>query len=194
MKISNIKIKDNQLALLICIGLVMAVYLFYNFIFLPQKAGLDELIVQRQQEEMKLKVIEDFQNSHANVDEYLNDLEGKKRELARALPENNDMRDFLLQVEKAAQDGGVSLERVKYDKFAGQSEYSKMPVEIVVKGTYFQILSFTKLLESISRFTAMQKIVIKVDKEMIECTINTNVYMYGIVTPSKQGEKKQPKK
>lgn len=194
MKISHINIKDSQLVLLICVGLVALVYLFYNFTFRPQQAELEELLLQRQQQQIKLKVIEDFQDRHANPDEYLYDLEGKKRELAKALPENNDMRDFLLQVKKAAQDGFVSLERVKYDKFAAQNEYSEMPVEVVVKGTYLPILRFIRLLESTSRFTAMQKIVMRADNDIIECTITTNVYMYGAIAPSKQEDKKQPGK
>lgn len=179
------KLEEKHIIALTGLGLLAAIYLFYTFVFVPQSAQIEQLSQQCQQEQQKIKTIEAFEAAHPNIEGYITELDNKKVTADSMLPDDADMKGFLIQAESAAR-GKVPLLRVKYGQIAKANGYREIPVEMAVRGDYFQTLSFIKNMEESPRFNSIKNVVMKLNKGTIDTTITSSIFIYGI--PAGEGK------
>lgn len=180
MNIELEKLEEKHIIALTGIGLLVVIYLFYTFIFVPQTAGIEQLTIQRQQEQQKVRQVEAFEAAHPNTEEYLKELDNKKLTADTMLPDDADMKSFLVQAEAASMGGKLPLLRVKYGAIVNQKGFREIPVDMAVSGDYFQTLNFIKNMEQSPRFNSIKKIVMKLNKGMIDTEITSSIFIYGI--------------
>jgi type IV pilus assembly protein PilO len=171
--------QDKHIIALASIVLIAAIYAFYAFIFVPQQAEIDQLSAQCLQEQKKVDTIEAFQQKHPNIKQYLAELDDNKKDVDLKLPDDSDMREFLLQAEKAAKESNLSLTLVKYNPVRNQKGYRDIPVQIEVNGNYFQTVKFIKNIENSPRFNKLQSVVMKMEGKTIKTSITSCIFMYG---------------
>lgn len=188
MNISLDKLEEKHIIALTGLGLVAAIYLFYAFIFVPQSSQIEQLSTQCQQEQQKVKQVEAFQDEHPDMEQYLHELDNKKMMADAMLPDDADMRGFLVQGETSARVGKLPLLTVKFEKVANMKGYREIPVDMGVAGDYFQTLNFIKSMEESTRFNSIKKIVMKMDKGSIKTAISSSIFVYGIPA----GDNKKP--
>lgn len=183
------KMEDKHIIALTSMILIVVIYLFYAYVFVPQQAQVDQLSAQCKQEQTKVDTIEAFQQKHPDIKQYLAELDDKKTATDAMLPDDSDMREFLLQAEKAAKDGGLPLMTVKYDKIKSQKGYREIPVQMTVNGNYFQTVNFLKNIEESQRYNSVQKVVMKMDKGVIKTDITSSIFVYGNAPDDKKPNK-----
>ncbi|MCE5285865.1 MAG: type 4a pilus biogenesis protein PilO [Pelosinus sp.] len=186
MNISIGKLEDKHIIALTGIGLVAVIYLFYAFIFVPQSEQIEQLSAQSKEEQNKLKQVEVFQSEHPDINQYLHELDDKKVMVDAMLPDDADLRGFLVQGETAARVGKLPLLSVKYEKVENQKGYREIPVAMGVQGDYFQTLNFIKSMEESSRFNSIKKIVMTMEKGSIKTAISSSIFVYGVPAEEKK--------
>lgn len=176
----NGKLNEKHIIALTIVGLVAAIYLFYTFIFVPQSAQIEQLSTQCQQEQQKVSLIEAFQKAHPDMDQFLKQLDQEKIMADTKLPDDTDMRGFLVQGETAAKEANLPLLSVKYEKVVNQKGYREIPVNMKITGDYFKTLNFIKNMEQSPRFNSIKKIVMKMDKSSMTTEVSSSIFIYGI--------------
>lgn len=124
-------------------------------VFLPQWERLEQARNQYQMELQQVRVVEVFVLDHSDLDGFLAELDQKQAELDKVLPETSALNDYLVQLEATAKKCGVKLIMVKPAPPVDKGGYFETQFDVAVKGSFFQTLSFVKLLDEGPRFAAM---------------------------------------
>ena len=163
------------LTILFAVGAVVLSIILY-----PQELRATELSVQLEQENMRLKVVENFVLAHPNGEQYLAEIDQAQAKVDSMLPKNTDLGRFMLQIEKDARETGVQLVNVKPAPIVARSTYREMPFEIWVRGRYFQVMAFLKKLEDGDRFTVPTGVAMQSKQNSIDAKVNVTVFSFGV--------------
>ena len=121
-----------------------------------------EELEAKQVEETKLK--EDWlakKRQAVNLDEYRRQLAEIDRSfgaLLKQLPNKAEMGDMLVDINKAAQGRGLSVELFKPGGEAGRDFYTEVPITLTLIGSYHDIGSFTGDLARLPRIVTLNDI------------------------------------
>jgi type IV pilus assembly protein PilO len=124
-------------------------------VFLPQWERVEQARTQYRTELQQVRFVEVFVLDHSDMDAYLAELDQKQAALDKMLPETASLNEYLVQLESTARQSGVKLAMVKPVPPADKNGYFETQFEVTVKGSFFQILSFVKLLDEGPRFASM---------------------------------------
>lgn len=192
------KVKNFTLREHLCVaavGILIISYLFYLLILAPERERLVQVEAQQQTERQRIKVVDDFVRQHPDPDAYLLALDGQITRTNQLLPNNPEIGTFLLQIQQAARDSQVELNRVAPGAFVNKSGYYEIPVEVNVKGSFFQIVDFIKRSESLERLSGASTVTMQFKQGQLECKIPFVIYGFGTapqqvgVTASSQASK-----
>lgn len=181
MKLSSLKTK--YIVVLYILTLFAAVWAFFLLIYLPQAARNNELRQQLLSQQQQVKTVEAFALAHPEADKHLSELERRQVMLDKMLPASPDLSDFVVQVERAAKEAGVQISQLKPSVPVNKEGYREIPVEILIKGNFFQTAAFLKKLEDGQRFSLVQTLSMQARQSVLDCRINATVYAFGISTP-----------
>ncbi len=187
MKFPQNSLQANRIPILFAAGLITIIWLFFSCLFLPQKIQIVNLTAQYQTERQKTQIIEMYAAAHPDIERDLGELDGKLIQVDKMLPNSNDIYDFLVQLEQAAKGSSIQLVQIKPGQILNKNGYREIPVEIFIKGNYFQMLDFLKKLEDGPRFNTITSISIKAQKDNLDAAILVVVYGYGTATVADQG-------
>lgn len=133
----------------------------WGFGVLGWSVQLEELEAQKQQE-AKLK--EDWlgkKKQAVNLDEYRRQLAEIDRSfgaLLKQLPNKAEMGDMLVDINKAAQGRGLSVELFKPDGESPREFYAEVPITLNLTGSYHDIGAFTGDIAKLPRIVTLNDI------------------------------------
>lgn len=176
-KIIVLTLKKQLLIVALVVTLVS--YFFYALLIVPQRQQLIELETQQSSAMQKLKQIDDFVLEHPNQEDYLAELDGRIVQLDTLLPSNPDVGDFLIELQQAAYSSQVEVIHISPKTSLNQNGYYEIPVEVGVRGHFFNIVEFIRRSESLARFISMVTVNIQAKQGLLECKIPMVIYTVG---------------
>lgn len=173
----NYKLKYQ---LILCITTICCIVSsFYNYIYRLQQIEIFELGNIKQENEQKVRRIEDFTIQHPDISEYEQEIKQKIESANKRLPSQNDLSNFLMDIRKISEEAQVELIFIKPKNTIHKDNYRYLLLDIEIKGDYSKILLFLKKLESLARFNTINKMVIKTVENSLITEIELNLYTYG---------------
>lgn len=141
--------------ILFAVATLLAAWVAWFFVFQPQRLRLAELDSQYRSEKRQVDAIEAHVLAHPDATKHMAELDAQRRIVDRMLPESPGVSDFLVLVEKAARASGVQLLNVKPAAQVNKNNYQETPLDILVRGDFFQTVGFLKQLEDAPRFNSV---------------------------------------
>ncbi len=172
-------VTDKHKVLLFIAGIVTVMIGFYYFIFLPQRTQISQLKTMQQAESQRVQMIEDFATAHPNIGQYEQELTAKQALVNKMLPDQAEISGFILEIEKAAQKNNIQFIRIKPAQAINKNGYREIPLELLVRGSYFQTLNFLKTLEDLPRFNSGVNMAVQAQNGQLESKITLIIYCYG---------------
>lgn len=176
-------LKTKYIIVLSILVLLAVIWTFLLLIYLPQTARNNELRQQLFSQQQQIKTVEAFALAHSEADKHLAELERRQAMLDRMLPSSPDLSDFVVQMERAAKEAGVQISQLKPSVPVNKEGYREIPVEILIKGNFFQTAAFFKKLEDGQRFSLVQTLSMQSRQSVLDCKVNATVYAFGVSTP-----------
>lgn len=144
---------------LLLLGVLAGLTLFfYQFLYLPQQAELEE---KRQQVTVRLNALnelEEFTQQHADLAAYETALKDHARWGSQLLPERLNTGDFLSELQIYMLRTKIRITGLKPSPPERNEGFFQQKIELGIEGDYFQILDFLRLLEQGTRFTNMKNV------------------------------------
>jgi len=156
--------------------LLSCVVVFYIGLLRPQQMQIAELSNRVHSEQQKVQVIEKFAFFYPDTDRHLASLESKFIQTSRTLPDHPDIREFLLQVDLAANTSGVKLLQIQPGIGINKGEYWELPIEIMTRGNFFQTIAFLKKLEDCPRFNSVVRLSLQSQTGDLESNFVVAIY------------------
>lgn len=153
--------------------------LFFIGLIQPQQRRIAELTNEVQSQQQKVQVIEKFALTYPNADRHLAELESKVVQVNHMLPDRPDIREFLLQVESAADTSGVKLLQIQPGTGVNKLEYWEVPIDIAARGDFFQTIAFLKKLEDCPRFNSVVRLSLQSQSWGLESNFVVTIYSFA---------------
>lgn len=179
------RLTANKKVIFFTIFLVCCFLLFYFGLLKPQHKQIVELSNRVRFEQQRVQSIEKFAILHPDLDRYIFRLENKLLQAARILPEQPVVRDFLLQVESAADAADVKIMQIQPGISALKDGHYETPIEIVVRGNFFQTIVFIKRIEDCPRFNNMVRLSLQSQPDGLESHFVVIIYNLENITTKK---------
>ena len=173
---TNLPAQVKIIIFILCLS--SCVLLFFIGIIQPQQARITEITNWVQSEQQKVQVIEKFALSFPNTDRHLTGLENKFIQSSRMLPDNPNIRDFLLQAEVAANASGVQLLQIQPGIGINKEEHWEIPIEIKTRGNFFQTIDFLKKMEDCPRFNSVVRLSLQSQTWGLESNFVVVIYSF----------------
>jgi type IV pilus assembly protein PilO len=137
---------------LLLVGTVgMLFFLYANFIYWPRSAtiaekqeNLDAMIASR---DAKAKLVANL----AKAKEEVADLRAALNEAVAQLPDGKEIPDLLSNISAVGRDSGLDIAQFRQRPEVYREFYAEVPVEILVRGTYFQVEEFFNQVSQLTR-------------------------------------------
>lgn len=174
-KWANLSLKYKVLFAVLLTACGIGVY--YKYVILVQEAeklGLRQRCAMLGQE---IRGIEKFAITHPD-DQYQTELDTRKAQVDKLLPNGADISDFLLEAEEAACKSGIKLLLISPGNILPKQGYCEIPVEVIISGDYFHILEFYKRLQT-SRLNTVKNINIATKQGALESKLSLVIFSYG---------------
>jgi type IV pilus assembly protein PilO len=164
----------------LCVFTVMMAFVlwFYMYVLLPQELRITELKAAKMELERKNAVVQDFSKKHADTNTYLAEIDKKTAWVDAMLPNSAELGGFLTQLEQAAEASSVQLSEVKPGQNISKAGYQAVPIEVTIRGTFAQILSFLQRLDNAKRFTSVNNVSVKSQQGMLDGKLTIVIYSF----------------
>lgn len=176
------KLEDKHKIFLFIVALLGLLSTSYYSVIMPQMEDVARLQNQYESERQRVQILETFALNHPDINKYVKELNAKAEAVDKSLPNDLEVARFLVEIEsvsKAA--GGVQLAQIKPAQAINKNGYREIPIEILVRGTFTQMLNFLKKLEETQRFHSIANMSIQSQKNILESKITVLIFSYGIV-------------
>jgi type IV pilus assembly protein PilO len=157
---------------LLLVGTVgMLFFLYANFIYWPRSAtiankqeNLDAMIASR---DAKAKLVANL----AKAKEEVADLRAALNEAVAQLPDTKEIPDLLSNISAVGRDSGLDIAQFRQRPEVYREFYAEVPVEILVRGTYFQVEEFFNQVSQLTRIVNVADIGIKAPAKIADDNI-----------------------
>jgi type IV pilus assembly protein PilO len=145
--------------------LVFAVFLLFGgyayFIYWPRADLItekeDNLHALLQDRDRKVALVANLPQARQEVA----DLNAALKEAVAQLPDTKEIPDLLSGISAVAREAGLEIQQFRQKPEVYQDFYAEVPVEILVRGTYWQVESFFQRVSDLTRIVNMGDIGIK---------------------------------
>ncbi|MFA6141792.1 MAG: type 4a pilus biogenesis protein PilO [Candidatus Omnitrophota bacterium] len=165
----DIKNPKQQMMILMALGVVLGVVLYFSLLLKPQVFGVFNIAVKNNKMKGDLKSIE---GDISNIERYKKDIASYKDKVdkyERMLPAEQEIPSLLETLSSMARGSGVKIVGimpvpVKESKVKDEQIYQEIPILISAKSGYHELGSFLANLENSDRFMKVVDIGIKSNK------------------------------
>lgn len=175
------KLQPKQKIVLFAVVMLVMVVVFYSAVLMEQRNYINQLTSQVELQKQQLRIIEKFVLEHPDSDRYNAELDQKFAVADQMLPDQPDISSFLTQLDQTAVASGVKLIQIKPGQPVNKAGYREIPIEIIVRGSYAETMTFLTKLESISRFNSVKNIATQSRQAMLESKLSLIIYSYGVI-------------
>lgn len=162
------------------VGALLVTLLFYIGIVIPQRTAIAVVKDQYQTERERLKVIEAFAKKHPDSIGYLKELNQKLTLLDAKLPNQPELGEFIREIEQASKLSSMRLAEIKPAAAINKAGYQEIPLEILLTGSFTNLLEFIKTIEGSQRFTSIKNTNIQAKQGMLEVKLTMVIYSFGV--------------
>lgn len=147
---------------LLLVGSVFLLFFFYGYmLYLPRNAEISEkeenVAALEQDRDRKLALVSNLPALRQEVA----DLNAALKEAVAQLPDTKEIPDLLSGISAVARESGLEIQQFRQKPETYQEFYAEVPVEILVKGTYWQVEAFFKRVSGLTRIVNVGNIGIK---------------------------------
>lgn len=147
---------------LLLVGSVFLLFFLYGYLlYLPRNAEIAEkeenLVALEQDRDRKLALVSNLPQLRQEVA----DLNAALKEAVAQLPDTKEIPDLLSGISAVARESGLEIQQFRQKAENYQDFYAEVPVEILVKGTYWQVEQFFKKVADLTRIVNVSDIGIK---------------------------------
>ncbi|MDD4601013.1 hypothetical protein SDC9_05996 [bioreactor metagenome] len=160
--------------------IVFILWAFYFIILSPKIQRMSALENELQFEQQQVAMIETFALAHPNSDEYVSEVNRGATLVDQLLPNQPDVSAYLFQLNKVAYDCQVQVSHIKLGTVLNKNGYREIPIEIIIKGPYFQTLKFLDKIENLPRFAMVTNITTQSQQNILESKLTISLYSYGV--------------
>lgn len=178
--------------LLLIITIVLPVFLFYKFYYLPSKRKINLIQEDIKKLELEIAKLETFVKREKVVE---NEIEKRKKfleEIKNILPTEQEIPQLLKNVSEIAKKHKLDILRFTPHPEEKRDYYNVIPFDMELKGYFYDILKFLNEVETLSRLVILKNIEFlpqqKDEKIVIKGSFETYKYT-GISLQQTQGKK-----
>jgi type IV pilus assembly protein PilO len=147
---------------LLLVGSVFLLFFFYAFwLYMPRNTEIAEkeenLAAMEKDRDRKLALVSNLPALRQDVA----DLNAALKEAVAQLPDTKEIPDLLSGISAVAREAGLEIQQFRQKPETYQEFYAEVPVEILVKGTYWQVEEFFKRVSDLTRIVNVGNIGIK---------------------------------
>lgn len=179
MHISLDGVQFKYKELVISLVTIAVAFGFYYFAIRPQQGHLAVLKERQWVEQQHVEAINQFVRSNPDTEKVLREVAAKLNRINQMLPDAADVGGLLLQLERAGLQSHIQLLQIVPGSAVKKGELLEIPLEITIRGDYFQILDFLQRLENDARFVKITNINIYVNEQQLEGKLGLAAYNYG---------------
>lgn len=189
-------LSKREKILLAILGIIVFGYVYYNFVITPQ---LDTLKVSTENLVSNMAVLDGLKDSEKKIDSVkkeVEDLNKKMQESVKSIPDASRVPEIIVNIKDMVQSSGCTGGKLTFGipDSSSQTQNAQngdaknvnagihiIPITYQVNGSYENILSFLKQIESSDRKMTIDKINISKDPEKgnLSATINVNCFYMG---------------
>jgi len=147
---------------LLLVGSVFLLFFLYGYLlYLPRTAEIDEkqenLVALEKDRDRKQALVSNLPQLRQEVA----DLNAALKKAVAQLPDTKEIPDLLSGISAVARESGLEIQQFRQKAETYQDFYAEVPVEILVKGTYWQVEQFFKKVADLTRIVNVGDIGIK---------------------------------
>jgi len=147
---------------LLLVGSVFLLFFLYGYLlYLPRNAEIDEkqenLVALEKDRDRKAALVANLPQLRQEVA----DLNAALKQAVAQLPDTKEIPDLLSGISAVARESGLEIQQFRQKQETYQDFYAEVPVEILVKGTYWQVEQFFKKVANLTRIVNVGDIGIK---------------------------------
>ena len=147
---------------LLLVGSVFLLFFLYGYLlYLPRTAEIDEkqenLVALEKDRDRKQALVSNLPQLRQEVA----DLNAALKKAVSQLPDTKEIPDLLSGISAVARESGLEIQQFRQKAETYQDFYAEVPVEILVRGAYWQVESFFQRVSDLTRIVNMSDIGIK---------------------------------
>ena len=180
MNISLEKLSTRYKIILFVVIIVLIAVLVFAVVIAPQQARVATLRSELVVEQQRVLIIENYTLAHPDASKHIAELNRKISSSNQLLPGSTDIGGFLVDLEQIAKASSIQLTQIQPAPPVNKNNYQEIPITMVVKGNYFQVLDFVSRMEGANRFNSILSMGIQSKAGILEGKVVLNVYAYGV--------------
>lgn len=148
-------------------------------VILPQREQVEQLRESHRLEGLRVRAVEEFILAHPRGEKYVVELAAQQQKVQQKLPDDLAMGQFLQELEQAAVQAAVQLRQIKPGATISKGGYRETPLEVQVRGNFFQLLTLVQKIEEMQRFSSITAMNIGVQNGLLDAKLTVAVYSFG---------------
>jgi type IV pilus assembly protein PilO len=158
----------RQRVLVLVGGVGLIFFLYAYFIYWPRGAQIEQkqknLESMRLDRDRKAALVANLEQAKKQVE----DLRAGLKEAVAQLPDTKEIPDLLSNVSAVGRDAGLDIAQFRQLPEVFREFYAEVPVEIRVRGTYFQVEEFFRKVSQLTRIVNVANIGIKAPAKIVD--------------------------
>lgn len=142
-------------------GIVLVFFLYAYFLYWPGATRIGQMETQlnalRQERDRKAKLAANLSEARQQVA----DLQAALKEAVTQLPDTKEIPDLLSAISGVGRESGLEIVQFRQREERYQDFYAEVPVEMLVRGSYFQVEAFFGRVSQLQRIVNVSNISIK---------------------------------
>lgn len=188
------KLKQRDVAIIVVIVTLLAGLVWYLYMYNPALETIASLEGTRDRLEADVRRGEAAQRNLPMLREEVALQELERAAFLAQLPRENDVANLLEQVQLAAGNAGVTLERISQGSVnEAIADVRPLSFDLATTGDYLNTMSFLLMLEDLQRFTKIRQIGLssnsdELDDPPLDGSFALTVYVYTGSDPGVSGQ------
>ena len=151
--------------------------LFYDNIYLPQRAELAKKQAQCLKQEQELEALGSFMKEHPDLNAYERERQEKADAIRGKLPTAMDFNEFVGSLQALAGRYGVRIKGIKPAKPMPQGKFFSQSLRVELNSDYKSLRKFLAAMEKEERFFSITQAAIKADGNgKLTCGLEMTIY------------------
>ncbi len=151
----------RQRVLMLVGGVFMVFFAYAYFIYWPRLDAVSQLRMDLEIKQEDLQKKKELAANLGQAKQELEDLRAALRKAVAQLPDTKEIPDLLSGISAVARESGLEIAQFRQRPEIYQDFYAEVPVEILVRGTYFEVEEFFKQVSQLTRIVNVKDIGMK---------------------------------